>query len=333
MRTIEIHGPAPNDIRLVDRPEPQPGPGEVQVRLRAATLNYRYLAMPQAHGPSPVRPPYVPLSCGCGVVTAVGHQVTRIRVGDRVAPTFFRTPAEESPTHFGSALGGPLDGVAREVGCFPQFGVVKIPDGLSDLEAATLPCAGLTAWNALFCTRSTKPGDVVLLLGTGGVSMAALQFAKSVAATVIVTSSSDTKLARAAALGADYIINYRETPAWGARVRELTGCRGADVVLEVGGTGTIEQSIAALRRGGDIASIGLLAGEVVAQIDETKVKAKLHLIRVGSRFEFEDMLRGIISASLRPVVDHVFPLEQLVQAMECLRAGRMVGKIGIAIGC
>jgi NADPH:quinone reductase-like Zn-dependent oxidoreductase len=333
MRAIEIHGPAPDDIRLVDRPEPQPGPSEVQVRLRAATLNFRDLAMPQAHGPYPIRTPYVPLSCGCGVVTAIGHQVTRVRVGDRVAPTFFRTAAEESPTHFGSALGGPLDGVAREVGCFPQFGVVKIPDGLSDLEAATLPCAGLTAWNALFCARGTKPGDVVLLLGTGGVSIAALQLAKAVAATVIITSSSDAKLARAVALGADATVNYRETPAWGAKVRELTGGRGADVVLEVGGTGTLEQSIAALRPGGDIASIGLLAGEIVAQIDEAKVKARLHLIRVGTREELEDMLRGIVSTSVRPVVDQVFPLEQIGRAMACLRAGHMVGKIGIEIGC
>ncbi len=329
MLAIEVQGSGEDGIKVVERPEPQPGPHEVQVKLRAATLNYRDLAMPRRGPPLP-KVPYVPLSCGCGVVTKVGEGVTRVAIGDRVAPTFFQTPDGSIPNDFGRALGGPLDGVAREVGCFPETGVVKIPDELADLEAATLPCAALTAWNALFVVRATKPGDVVLLLGTGGVSIAGLQLAKAAGATVIITSSSEHKLARARALGADLTINYQTVPAWGERAWALSGGLGASVVLEVGGTGTLPQSLAALRPGGDLASIGLLSGEIVANLEEPK--ARLHRIRVGSRDQLEDLLRALVSTHVRPVVDRVYPLERLRDAMAALRAGDMVGKVGLVIG-
>lgn len=329
MLAVEVHGAGKDDIKLVERPEAQPGPHDVQVRLRAATLNYRDLALPRGGGAQD-RLPYVPLSCGCGVVIKVGKAVTKAQIGERVAPTFFQTPDGGIPSDFGRALGGPLDGVAREVGCFPETGVVKIPDELSDLEAATLPCAALTAWNALFATRATKPGEVVLLLGTGGVSIAGLQLAKAAGATVIITSSSEGKLARARALGADHAINYRTVPAWGERAWALSGGYGANVVLEVGGTGTLPQSLAALRPGGDLASIGLLSGEMVVSLDQPKTK--LHRIRVGTRDQFEDMLRALVASHIRPVVDRVYPLAQLQEAMATLRAGDMVGKIGIVIG-
>ena len=331
MRAMEVWGSGEENIKEVEQPDPQPGPGEVQVRIVAATLNYRDLAIPEGGGPFPVKMPYVPLSCGCGVVTALGEGVTRVHVGDRVAPTFFQpaTTNGQDAADFAKALGGPINGVARELACFPHGGVVKIPDDLSDLEAATLPCAGLTAWNALFGARATKPGDVVVLLGTGGVSIAGLQLAKAAGASAIITSSSDAKLARARALGADHTINYRALPAWGGRAHTLAGGSGADVVLEVGGTGTLAQSLAALRPGGDVASIGLLAGGIVSQLDEAT--AKLHRIRVGTRDQFEDMLRALVRNRVRPVVDKVYPLKELGKAMAALRAGTMVGKVGIQI--
>jgi NADPH:quinone reductase-like Zn-dependent oxidoreductase len=329
MRTIEVTGRGTDNIRLVDRPEPEPGPGKVQVRIRAATLNYRDLLILEGRAPYPVRTPYVPLSCGVGIVTRVGEGVTRAQAGDRVLPTFFQPSVSSESGDFGKALGGPLDGVAREIACFAEGGIVKIPDSLSDLEAATLPCAALTAWAALFGVRSTQPGEVVLLLGTGGVSIAGLQLAKAAGATAIVTSSSDAKLARARALGADYVINYRRTLDWGERARAFTEGRGVDVVLEVGGAGTLPQSLAALRPGGDVASIGLLSGTFASEVDEER--AVLQRIHVGTRDQLEALVRGLEATRVRPVVDRVYPLEQLSRAMQALREGAMVGKIGIQI--
>jgi NADPH:quinone reductase-like Zn-dependent oxidoreductase len=331
MRVIEVTGAGYDNVKMADRPVPQPSAGQVQVRMKAATLNYRDVLMLES--PSRAgRAPYVPLSCGCGEVIAVGEGVTRARVGDRVSPTFFQSwvsgPAEAAD--FGKALGGPVDGVACEVACFPEDSVVRIPDSLSDLEAATLPCAGLTAWNGLFNIRASRPGDVVLLQGTGGVSIAGLQFAKAAGATVIITSSSDAKLVRARSLGADFGINYRSEPDWAKHARALTvrdGVeQGADVVLEVGGAGTLAQSAAALRRGGVIAAIGLLTGSPI-QVEDAP--AGTHRIRVGNREQFEEMLRGIEANAIRPVVDRVFPLEKLGEALKTLRAGAMFGKIGI----
>jgi NADPH:quinone reductase-like Zn-dependent oxidoreductase len=227
-------------------------------------------------------------------------------------------------------LGGPIDGIAADFVCLSEEGVVKVPDTLGDLEAATLPCAGVTAWAALFGLRATKPGDVVLLMGTGGVSIIGLQLAKAAGATAIITSSSDAKLERARSLGADHLINYRKVADWGALARELTGRRGVDVVLEVGGLETLPQSMQAVREGGDIAGIGLLAGTPVWQTSDTRVKVRR--IRVGSRQHFEDLLRAIVATRIRPVVDAVYPLDRLSDGLRALRSGAMFGKIGISFG-
>ena len=329
MRTVEITGPGEQHIHLIDRPVPTPGPGEVLIRVHVATLNYRDLVLMQGGGPVSSRSPYVPLSCACGEVSAVGDEVTRVTPGDRVSPTFFQNWLSGPPPDASmQSLGGPIDGVAADFICLSEDGVVKIPDTLGDLEAATLPCAGVTAWNSLFGIRATKPGDVVLLMGTGGVSIAGLQLAKAAGATVIITSSSDAKLERARSLGADHVINYRTAPDWGERARAITGGRGVDVVLEVGGAETLPQSIRALRDGGDIAGIGLLAGTRVWEV--TGQSARIQRIRVGSRADFEDTLRGIGAARIRPVVDTVFPVQRLADAFQSLRAGRLFGKIGIA---
>jgi NADPH:quinone reductase-like Zn-dependent oxidoreductase len=328
MRAMEISGPGLEYLRRVDKPVPDPAPGEVQVRVRAATLNYRDLLLLR-RGNADGKLPYVPLSCACGEVTALGDGVTRVQVGDRVLPIFFQNwVSGEAPERLRS-LGGLLDGVARELACFSEDTLVKAPDSLGDLEAATLPCAALTAWSALFVARSTRPGDTVLLMGTGGVSIAGLQLAKAAGATVIITSSSDAKLARARALGADHTINYRTTPAWGDRARELTGGSGVDLVLEVGGAETLEQSTRALRDGGDVAGIGLLTGKTIFHASPSS--GRLLRIRVGNRDQLEDLVRGISATGVRPVVDRVFPLEDLGSALATLEAGHFFGKIGIEI--
>jgi NADPH:quinone reductase-like Zn-dependent oxidoreductase len=331
MRSVEIESPGDHQIKVRERPVPMPGPGEIVVQIHAATLNYRDLVFMQGtSGLNFSRYPYVPLSCACGSVSATGEGVTRVAVGDRVSPIFFQNwfDGPQPPDAEMRPLGGPIDGVAADFLCFSENGVVKIPDTLGDLEAATLPCAGVTAWNALYGIRATKPGDVVLLMGTGGVSIIGLQLAKAGGATAIITSSSDAKLERARALGADHGINYRSVSDWGRRARELTGGRGADVVLEVGGRETLAQSLLALRDGGDVAGIGLLAGTPVWLGAEPR--ARLQRIRVGSREHFEDLLRAIMATGIRPVVDRVYPLERLGDAFRALKAGQMFGKIGIS---
>ncbi|MGE0385193.1 MAG: NAD(P)-dependent alcohol dehydrogenase [Gammaproteobacteria bacterium] len=329
MRAMVVDGTGYEHLRVERRPIPVPGPGQVQVRITAATLNYRDFLM--LHGKSTLgrNPRYVPLSCGAGVVTAIGDGVTRVIVGDRVCPTFFHDWLNGPLKDPQLALGGTVDGVAAEYGCFPQDYVVRIPDTLGDLEAATLPCAALTAWTSMFVVRATKPGDVVLLQGTGGVSIAGLQLAKAAGATVVITSSSDARLARARSLGADFTINYARTPDWGAQARKLTGGRGVDVVLEVAGAETLEQSRAAVRSGGTIAGIGLLAGTPVWTV--AAKPPELIRIRVGSRDDFEDMNRAIVQGAVRPVVDRVFPLERLGDALRILKAGGTFGKIGIDV--
>jgi NADPH:quinone reductase-like Zn-dependent oxidoreductase len=331
MRAIEVLGTDHRNIRVVELPRPEPQAGQAQVRMKAATLNYRDLMLLEGRGAVPARTPYTPLSDGCGEVTAVGEGVTRVQVGDRVCPTFFQSwitgPAEAAD--FSKALGGPVDGVAAEFACYPQDSLVRVPPELSDLEAAALPCAGLTAWNALFTARTARPGDIVLLQGTGGVSVAGLQFAKAAGAVVIITSSSDAKLARARAIGADHAINYRSDPDWAETARARTGGRGVDVVLEVGGAGTLAQSLSALRAGGALCAIGLLTGTPASPpADGTTA---FHRIRVGNRDQFEEMLRGIEANAIRPVIDRVFPMEKLAEAMQTLAAGEMFGKIGIAL--
>ncbi|MEQ1890010.1 MAG: NAD(P)-dependent alcohol dehydrogenase [Alphaproteobacteria bacterium] len=332
MRVMEISGTGIESLRLVEQPVPEPMAGEVLVRMTAATLNYRDLMLAQG-GPYRSRTgPYVPLSCGCGVVEGVGQGVTRYRAGDRVAPTFFADwlSGPSSGSLLSRALGGTVDGVAREYACFSQESMVKVPDAIGDLEAATLACAALTSWNALFVACATKPGDYVLLQGTGGVSIAGLQLAKAAGATVIITSSSDAKLERARAMGADHTINYRTRPDWGVKAKAITGQRGVDVVLEVGGAETQAQSEAALTPGGTIAGIGLLGGHRIKAAQGNNVR--LETIYVGSRGMFEDMNRAIAANGIRPVVDKVFPMQDLGAAMKALQSGSIFGKVAIQIG-
>lgn len=331
MRVMEVSGSGFESVRMVEQPMPEPQAGEVLVRMTAATLNYRDLLLTQG-GPYRTRKgPYVPLSCGCGVVEAIGHGVTRFKAGDRVAPTFFSDwiSGPSNGQLLSRALGGTVDGVAREYACFSQESVVGVPNAIGDLEAATLACAALTSWNALFVACATKPGDYVLLQGTGGVSIAGLQLAKAAGATVIITSSSDAKLERARALGADHTINYRATPDWGVQAKAITGGRGVDVVLEVGGAETQAQSEAALMPGGTIAGIGLLGGHRIKAAQGNNVR--LEAIYVGSRDQFDDMNRAIAANGIRPVVDRVFPLEDLAGAMRALQSGTVFGKVAIQI--
>ncbi len=330
MRALVLDGDAGIDhLSVVDRPAAEPAAGQVAVTMKAASLNYRDLATvesPMIKG----RLPLIPLSDGCGVVTAIGPGVRRVAVGDRVAPLFFQDWFGGEPTAAGlsTALGGALDGVARDQVVLSENGVSKVPAGLSDEEVACLPCAALTAWRALV-EGGLKPGDVVLAQGTGGVSIFALQFAKAAGATVIITSSSDEKLERARALGADHTINYRTEPDWAKAARKLTGGRGVDHVIEVGGAGTFQQSIQAIRIGGHVAVIGVLTG-MVKDVNVAAIfgaNARVHGITVGSREQFEDMCRAIEAKSLKPVIDKRFPLEDAQSAFRAMRAGEHFGKI------
>lgn len=326
MRAMMIHSTDLGGVKLVELPIPVPGPHEVRIRMRAATLNYRDLVRIRLF-----KTPYVPLSCGCGEVDVVGDAVTRFKVGDRVAPTFFPNwlsgPKDDALLE--RNLGNTVPGTASEYMVVGEQAAVHAPETLGDLEVATLPCAALTAWRSLFSARATRPGDVVLLLGTGGVSIAALQLAKAAGAVTIVTSSSDAKLARARALGADLTINYCTTPQWAQRVRELTGGAGADVVLDVVGSETTAQAAQALRSGGTLANIGVVGGERGNSAGREDIDHPF--IRVGSRADFEDMNRAIVANRIRPVVDEVFELEDLGRALQVLSQGTVFGKVGIRI--
>lgn len=336
MRAYQLVQPGSIDgLKLVEVDDPRPQRGQVVVRLRAASLNYRDLMIATGrYARATLRPGLIPLSDGAGEVVAVGPDVTRFQVGDRVAGTFHQAwiGGEVSDEVAGSALGGDLDGVLSELRVFEQDGLVRLPEHLSFEEGATLPCAALTAWNALFEGRAVRPGDVVLTLGTGGVSMFALQLARAAGARVIVTSSSDEKLERARQLGAAELINYRRTPAWDEEALRLTGGRGVDHVVDLGGAGTLERSLRAARRGGSVSVIGVLTG--AGTIDPMVVLARSLVVRgiyVGSREMFEAMNRAITAAGLRPVIDRTFPFEGALDAYRHLEAARHVGKVVIRI--
>jgi NADPH:quinone reductase-like Zn-dependent oxidoreductase len=304
----------------------------VVVRLEAASLNYRDLATVTA--PAAARLPMIPLSDGAGVVEAVGPGVQRVKVGDRVAPNFFPGWLAGPPTPAAlAALGGMLDGCAFEAIALSAEAVSLVPAHLDAAEAATLPCAGVTAWRAPVVEGRLTPGETVLVQGTGGVSIFALQFAKLAGARVIVTSSSDEKLARAKALGADELINYRARPDWAKAARELTGGRGVDHVVEVGGAGTFRESIAACAYGGHVAVIGVLSGAVkdLSVIEIFGRNLKISGLTVGSRLHVEQMMRAIEAAKLRPVIDRRFPLEQLADALALMQGASHFGKIVIDI--
>lgn len=311
----------------------QPGPGEIRVRLAASSLNYHDYAvvmgmMPSADG-------RIPMSDGAGTVEAVGEGVTQFKSGDLVVSTFFTDWVDGHPpaTAFTTVPGDGIDGYAREVVVTPQAWFTHAPAGYSAAEAATLTCAGLTAWRALFVDGDCKPGSTVLVQGTGGVSIFALQFAKAAGARVIATSSSDAKLARLRELGADETINYKETPAWGAKALELTRGTGVDTVVEIGGAGTLDQSMMACRVGGHVALIGVLAG-YAGPVQTVLLMAKnlrVQGLTVGSRAQQLDMIAGVEANGIRPVISDHFPLARLADAFRHQASNAHFGKIVVDI--
>ncbi|MFA7248413.1 MAG: NAD(P)-dependent alcohol dehydrogenase [Dehalococcoidia bacterium] len=315
-------------LACVELPEPRPATGEVLIRVRATSLNYRDLMIARA-----ARDAIIPLSDGAGEVVATGDGVTRFAVGDRVIGCFFPNwvDGNVTPEYVGAALGGgTVDGMLAQLVALPERAVVATPAHLTDEEAATLPCAALTAWNALFEQVRVRPGQTVLLLGTGGVSIAGLQLARMAGLRSIITSSSDEKLARARALGADETINYRAQPDWDRAVLDLTDGRGVDLVLEVGGEGTFAKSNAAARMGGAIVIIGGLARDA-APVPLVARSVHATRIYVGSRRMFEDMNRALSLRKVHPVVDRVFDFADAVAAYECLASQVHMGKVVIRV--
>ena len=319
-------------LRIVDLPEPSPGPGEVLVRIRAVALNFRDLIATRIERPGALTP-LIPCSDGAGEVVAVGAGVTQWQPGDRVIGCFFQAWESGRITRevMRSDLGGPRHGVLAEYVVLGANGVVAVPEHLTYQQAATLPCAAVTAWHALIVNGQLQPGETVLLLGTGGVSMFALQFAKLTGARVIITSSRDEKLERARKLGADETINYRTFPDWSVRVHELTNKQGVDHVVEVSGAGTLEKSIESLRYGGQIHHIGVLSG-FEGKINPWWIVAKSATVRgvyVGSRDMFEAMNQAIALHKLEPVIDIVVPFADAREAFLTMERGLHFGKIVI----
>jgi NADPH:quinone reductase-like Zn-dependent oxidoreductase len=331
MKLVEVRQFGLEKLAVVERETPRPGLHEVLVKFHAASLNYRDLMFVKGVYNPKVELPAVPLSDGAGEIVTVGQNVTRWKVGDRVCPIFTQgwlegePSAEKSRTTLGA---GDLDGVLREYGTFHETGLVRIPGHLSFEQAATLPCAAVTAWNALISSGKLKAGDTVLTLGTGGVSIFALQFAKLHGARVIVTSSSDEKLTRAREFGANETINYKKSPDWEREVLRLTNGVGVDHVVELGGAGTVAKSVSSARIGGHLAMIGVLAGGGGLNPVSILMKAlRIQGIFVGSRQMFEDMNRAIAVNSLKPVIDEVFAFDRVREALEYMEKAAHFGKI------
>jgi NADPH:quinone reductase-like Zn-dependent oxidoreductase len=321
-------------LELVDLDDaPAPARGEITVRLRASSLNYHDYAV--VKGMIPTAPGRIPMSDGAGEVIAIGDGVTEYAVGDMVVSTFFPDWLDGAPptTAFTRVPGDGIDGYARESVTAPTHWFTRAPAGYSAAQAATLTCAGLTAWRALFVDYALKPGDTVLVQGTGGVSIFALQLAKAAGANVIATSSSDEKLERVKALGADHVINYKQVEAWGPKALEITGGRGVDCVVEVGGPGTLDQSMLAARIGGHIALIGVLTG--IAGPVQTALLFSKNLtvqgLTVGSRAMQIDMIAAIEANGLEPVISDHFALADLADAFRHQEANRHFGKICVDI--
>ena len=332
MRVLEIQGAfGLENLKTAERPRPEPGPGQVLLKMKAASLNYRdWLMILGAYNPKQPLP-LIPCSDGVGEVVEVGEGVSRVQVGERVCPIFAQAWLSGEPTRdkFRSTLGGPYDGTLAEYMVLDAEGVVSVPEYLTDEEAATLPCAALTAWSSLVTLGQLKAGDTVLAQGTGGVSIFALQFAKALGAHVIITSSSNEKLERAKALGADDTLNYREDPKWGKTLSKKYG--GIDHIIEVGGANTLAQSLRAVRFGGHISMIGVLSG-VSSEVNLLPIlmqQLKIQGVLVGHREGFEAMNRGLNVNKLRPVVDKVFGFDEVTEAFEHLSAGRHFGKVCI----
>ncbi len=313
------------------RPDPgPPGPREVLIRFEAASLNYRDLVMAE-HGYGRMGSlPFIPLSDGAGRVVAVGPGVTRCALDDLVCPIFLQgwISGALRESYRGTTMGGDIDGTVRDLGLFPEAALVKAPKGWTALQAASLPCAAVTAWNAVM-TNGTKPGDVVVTQGTGGVSLFALQFAKLAGATVIVTSSSDAKLDRATAMGADLGINYTAQPEWARMVRDRAG-RGADLVIDVGGAATLDQAVRATRASGTVALIGVIGGGTAPLELGRVVTQAIRLVAAtcGSREMFEDMVRAIDAHGIKPPIDdQVYAYAEVADALSALKRGAHFGKI------
>lgn len=322
-------------LEVFEAPAPHLTAHDVRVRIRAVSLNYRDLMVARGAYPAANTGAVIPCSDGAGEVVATGAGVTRFKLGDKVAGAFFPNwiDGELTPEKGTASLGGNLDGMLSEEVVLPEQALVKIPAHLDFIEAATLPCAAVTSWNVLFAAGSLRPGTAVLLLGTGGVSIMALQLAKAAGLRTIITSSSDEKLARARALGANETINYRTHPEWQDEVLRLTGGQGADLVVEVGGEQTAARSVAAVRWGGAIAIVGGVSGFGNALAPSSLIfGAKRALgIFVGSRAMFEDLNRFIELTGIRPAVDRVFPFGQAREAYAYLAAGQHFGKVAIHI--
>jgi len=331
MRAYEIEEFGIDRLAAVELDQPVPAADEVLVRLQAASLNYRDVMVVSGTYNPRMRLPAIPLSDAAGEVVEVGSSITKWRPGDRVASCVIPGWLSGGPTAESSksAIGaGGAPGVAREFATFKGDAVIAAPEHLSGEEAATLPCAALTAWHALAVSGKAKPGDTVLTLGTGGVSIFAVQFAKSMGARVIATSSSDEKLDRVRSLGADETVNYRTTPDWDKAVLELTGGRGVDHIIEVGGTGTLPRSVKSVRVGGHIALIGAL--DMAGEFNPIPVFMKgirMQGIFVGSREMFESMNAFISKHQIRPIVDREFAFDDLPQALHHMETGSHFGKI------
>jgi NADPH:quinone reductase-like Zn-dependent oxidoreductase len=324
----------PQGLGLADVPDPAPGPGEVQVRIKAISLNFRDLAMVRGAYGSGINAPLVPCSDCAGEVAAVGPGVTRFKPGDRVTPTFFQDwlYGDTRRRNAASALGGGGKGVLAEQIVLHESGMLPVPAHLSLEEAACLPCAGLTAWHALMERGPVQAGDTVLIQGSGGVSIFALQFAKLASARVFAISSSDEKRKRLENMGVEASLNYKATPNWDEEIPKLNGGQGMDWVVEVGGAGTLARSLGAIRTGGRIQVIGVLSG--AAEMNPQPILRKLaHIqgISVGSREMFENMNSAIARAKLKPVVDRTFEFEDAVAAFNHLAAGAHFGKVVIRI--
>jgi NADPH:quinone reductase-like Zn-dependent oxidoreductase len=331
MKAYEIQQFGIENLALVERAEPTVTETEVLVKFHAASLNYRDMMMVEGTYNPRLKTPLVPFSDGAGEVVAVGEAVTKWKIGDRVTPIFMQgwIDGEVSFEKARTALGGDRDGVLREFGAFDESALVRIPDHFSYEEAATLPCAAVTAYHALFESGRLHPSNTVLLQGTGGVSIFALQLASVYGARTIITSSSNEKLARAKALGADDLINYREREDWDRAVLELTEKRGVDQIVEVGGAGTLQKSLTAVKMGGHIAVIGVLAGKGEFNPAAIFMKSvKMHGIFVGSRQMFEQMNLMLCQHNhLRPIIDKTFEFGDVRGALSYMKAGEHFGKI------
>ena len=336
MRAWEIISDGGVDALAVnDRPLPEPGPGQVRVRIRASSINYRDLSTIEDPVSRRLAYPTIPNSDGAGEVDAVGRDVTDFSPGDRVMGTFFQNweAGSISTAAMASALGGALPGVLAEYVVLDAGGIIVIPEHLSFAEAATLPCAALTAWHALTLPRPVLPGETVLLLGTGGVSVFAQQFCAIMGARTIVTSSSDEKLERMRGLGASETINYQANPEWEKAVLELTGGVGVDRVVEVGGPGTLQKSISAVRVGGIVGLIGILTGVqgAITPTDLMRKSITLRGIYVGSRQMFAEMNRALALHELRPVIDQDFAFQDGRDAYRRMRQASHFGKLVINV--